>query len=157
MRNKTCCFTGHRVIEKDNFKAIRMQTEECIKGLIAEGVLNFICGGAIGFDMLCGELIIEYKKNNPDISLTLALPCQNQDKYFSWDDKKKYIFILANADYIIYTSDNYFRGCMHKRNRYMVDNSAYLIAYCKKNNGGSFYTRNYAIKQGVTIIDIMRD
>lgn len=155
MKNRTCCFTGHRVIKKEYLQTIRIQTEQCIKELIAEGVLNYICGGAIGFDTLCGELIIECKKNNPDISLTLALPCKNQSKFFNDDDKKKYNFILANANCIIYTSDNYFRGCMHKRNRYMVDNSAFLIAYCQKSNGGSFYTRNYAIKQGLSVVDIV--
>ena len=51
-------------------------------------------------------------------------------------------------------SPKYFRGCMQKRNRYMVDNSSLLIAYVYSNRGGSVQTRNYAIKKDKIIIDV---
>ena len=154
MKNKTCCFTGHREIPKEKSKIISIQVEKQIERLIASNILNFMCGGAIGFDILCGESVIKYKELFPEIRLILALPCKNQNKYFNADDNKKYNFLLANADHIIYTSETYFRGCMHKRNRYMVDNSAHMISYCIKNSGGSFYTKNYAKSRGLTIYDL---
>jgi len=51
-------------------------------------------------------------------------------------------------------SPSYTRGCMQLRNRYMVDRADTLIAYVKRDSGGSAYTKRYAIKKGLTIIDV---
>ncbi len=154
MRENTCCFTGHRQIPICELENIKNKIEEEITKLIKNGTTNFICGGAIGFDNLCGEIVSELKVYDKNIRLILALPCKNQDKYFNNEEKKKYENLVLGADEVIYTSESYFRGCMHKRNRFMVDNSKYIISYCTKNTGGSFYTREYAKKNSLTVIDI---
>lgn len=154
MKEITCCFTGHREIPYGDLRKINKQTKLEIKRLIQNGVTVFICGGAVGFDMLCGQIISKLKAKNKNIKLLLAIPCKDQDKYFSKDEKHEYKILLSNADEIIYTSESYFNGCMHKRNRYMVDNSKYIISYCTKNNGGSYYTREYAKSKNLTIINI---
>lgn len=46
------------------------------------------------------------------------------------------------------------RGCMHKRNRHLVDNSSACISYLTENKGGTFYTVNYAKSKGVEVINI---
>ena len=43
---------------------------------------------------------------------------------------------------------------MHKRNRYLVDNSRYCIAYLNQNTGGTYYTVNYAIDNHVQVINL---
>ena len=43
---------------------------------------------------------------------------------------------------------------MHKRNRHLVDNSSICICYLTENSGGTFYTVNYAKKQGLTVINL---
>ena len=48
----------------------------------------------------------------------------------------------------------YTRGCMHKRNRHLVDNSSACISYLTENKGGTFYTVNYAKSKGVEVINI---
>lgn len=154
MKEFTCCFTGHREIPFGSFGKIKRRTKVQVEKLIKNDVMVFICGGAIGFDMLCGQIVSKIKSKNSNVKLILALPCKGQDKYFSQKEKDEYKDLLSKADKIVYTSENYFGGCMHKRNRYMVDNSKYIISYCTKNSGGSYYTKEYAKLQNLTIIDI---
>lgn len=135
MKNITCSFTGHRDLPNDSINIIEKQTKVEIERLINSGVNNFISGSAIGFDALCGNIVIELKEIYPDVNLYLALPCRHQDKYWNNEQKQIYKKLLQSADEIIYVLDNYFNGCMHKRNRYMVDNSYYVISYCTKQTG----------------------
>jgi len=137
-----------------NKKLIGEQTLSAAETLIKEGVDTFICGGALGYDTLCAQIVLYLKKRYEHIRLVIAIPCEGQERYFNLRDKQIYYDILDKADEKVYVSREYFAGCMHKRNRYMVDNSAYLIAYCTKNSGGSYYTREYAKRNNVTVIEI---
>lgn len=62
--------------------------------------------------------------------------------------------IKQKADKVVYTSQEYTRGCMHKRNRHLVDNSSACISYLTENKGGTFYTVNYAKSKGIEVINI---
>lgn len=44
-------------------------------------------------------------------------------------------------------------GYMHKRNRYLVDNSSVCVCYLTEDTGGTAYTVNYAIKSGLKVIN----
>ena len=70
------------------------------------------------------------------------------------EQKKRYYEILKQADKVRVLSPKYTNGCMLERNRHLVDNSAYLICYLRENSGGTFYTVNYAEKQGLKILRI---
>lgn len=147
-----CSFTGHREIPPSALPKIREKLTDTISGLISEGIYSFICGGAIGFDTLSADTVLALRKTHPEIKLCLALPCREQDKYFSETQKEDYKRILSLCDSYHYISENYTRGCMHKRNRFMVDNSDYVVAYCTKTSGGSFYTVKYAASKNKKII-----
>ncbi|MBR5218739.1 MAG: DUF1273 family protein [Clostridia bacterium] len=154
MKQKTCSFTGHRQLPAEKLNKIKRQTLSAIEELIKKGVTNFICGGALGYDTLCAQAVLFLKTRYEGIRLTIAIPCEGQSRYFSNNEKKLYDEILDRADERVYVSREYFAGCMHKRNRYMVDNSAYLIAYCTRTSGGSYYTKEYAKRNNVTVIEI---
>ena len=51
-------------------------------------------------------------------------------------------------------SEAYTQGCMHRRNRHLVDHSSVCICYLTGSSGGTAYTVNYARKQGLEIINI---
>lgn len=154
-KDKTCCFTGHRVIPYSEAEKIERRTSEYIKRLLDKGVNEFIAGGAAGFDMLAERLVLEEKKKDPSIKLKIAVPCPGQDKWYGTSEKTMYQKILSEADEVIYVSDMYYSGCMQKRNRYMADRSAYLIAYCTKDSGGSYYTKRYALRNGLFVLDVI--
>ena len=145
----TCCFTGHRVIKKD-FDIENL--EKIIKKVIKNGYKTFLVGMALGFDTLVFQTLLNFKQYNIDI--IACVPCKEQNKYFNKDQKTTYRELIEKADKVVYVSDEYFDGCMQKRNRYMVDNSSILIAYLYSNMGGTKYTVNYAEKQGKNIIYI---
>ena len=45
-------------------------------------------------------------------------------------------------------------GCMHVRNRHLVDFSSYCICYQTKETGGTAYTVNYAKENGLIIYNV---
>lgn len=82
----------------------------------------------------------------------MVLPCRDQTRGWRENDIARYERIRAAADKVVYTSDEYAPGCMHKRNRHLVDRSAVCVAYCTRSTGGSAYTLSYAQKCGRRVI-----
>ena len=139
---KSCSFTGHRELQKDfDIKKLK----EVLEDLIKKGVDTFYNGGAIGFDLLCAEAVVSLKKDYPFIKLILCIPCLNQEKYYNEINKNRYIEIFNKADEKIYISNTgYFKGCMQKRDVFLVDKADIIVAFLKKKTGGTAYTVNYA-------------
>ena len=54
---KTCCFTGHRVMKIT--PELVQKLRETIIDVIGQGVTDFYNGGAIGWDMLCAETVMD--------------------------------------------------------------------------------------------------
>lgn len=154
MKEKTCCFTGHRNIPSGQYQKIFAKTEEMIESLIIKGYLYFGAGGAVGFDTIAAFAVLKLKERYPDIRLILVLPCLSQTRGWAQEDIEIYEDIKQKADKVVYTSQEYTRGCMHKRNRHLVDNSSACISYLTEEKGGTFYTVNYAKSQGVEVINI---
>ena len=154
MKERTCCFTGHRKLPQDKIEKIVLNLAREVDNLIAQGVTDFISGGALGFDQIAASLIIAKKEMGYEIRLIFALPCKNQDEF--WMDKQKHLYynILAEADEVIYVSEEYANGCMKKRNRYMVDRSAYCICAHLHPFSGTDQTIKYAQKKGLKIINV---
>lgn len=154
MNRQTCCFTGHREISSAEYYFVKKRVMELIDILYEQGVRNFISGGALGFDTIAIKSVLEYKKHHNDIKAILLCPCRNQDMKWKKEDRIQYEIIKKAVDEIVILSEKYYRGCMHVRNRMMVDNSDYCICYLRKNTGGTFYTVNYAIKNEMKIFYI---
>ncbi|MBP3381143.1 MAG: DUF1273 family protein [Clostridia bacterium] len=154
MKEKTCCFTGHRDIQPQELETIKQNIEKEVIALIKNGVTFFLAGGAIGFDTLAAKTVLSLKETYPHIQLHLVLPCAYQAKSWSEQEKIEYENIKAAADSVKILSETYYRGCMQTRNRVMVDNSCFCICFCRKDSGGTAYTVSYAVKKGVSVIHI---
>lgn len=154
-KSKTCCFTGHRIIKTEHKEIICQNLLKLITALAETGVCNFIAGGALGFDTLAANAVIEAREHNSDINLTLALPCKEQAKNWNLKNIKEYNNILSLADKVIYVSDDYYNGCMQKRNRYMIDNSDHCIFYMTSPRGGTAYTIKYAISSETNLHNVI--
>lgn len=154
MIENCCCFTGHRDIPSGEFEQISELVRLNIANLISKGVNTFYCGGAIGFDILCGKTVLDFKKSFPSLKLNLALPCPEQAKYYNLKQTADYMLLKNNCDSIYYASKEYNSSCMHERNRFMVEMCNYVISYCRKSSGGTFYTVKYATKKNREIISI---
>ncbi len=137
---KNCAFTGHRKLERD-FSAIKLKRE--IKKLIERGVETFYCGMAQGFDLIAGEMVLELKKKDEKVKLICCIPCENQEKYYTAEDRKRYCEIIRKADEIFVLGKECTKGCFLARNRFMAEKADVLVCYCKKATGGTAYTVNY--------------
>ena len=86
----------------------------------------------------------------------MVLPCPPEQQSLKWNEKqkKRYYRLLERADKVRVLSLEYTDSCMLDRNRHLVDNSGYLICYLRERRGGTFYTVNYAERQGLEIIGL---
>lgn len=149
---KTCCFTGNRNIADNEVDAIKAWLDREALRLAGRGIISFWAGGAIGFDTLAAKAVLRLKAKMPDVQLGLALPCKNMHERWSESDRQTLLDCINLADRTIYMSEEYFAGCMHLRNRFLVDNSSACLYYSVCNGGGTAYTVGYAKKQGLQMI-----
>ena len=154
MINRTCCFTGHRKIPLDKLESVTQRLRDAVIASIKDGYLYFGAGGALGFDTLAARTVLDLKKDYPQIKLILVLPCRTQSRGWKQEDIEEYNRIMKAADKVVYTSQDYYNGCMHKRNRHLVDNSSLCICYLNSNTGGTAYTVDYAKSVGCRVSNI---
>jgi len=141
-KEDTCCFTGHRNIPVDQLPVVSAKLRAEILQAISEGYTHFICGFAIGADMIFAEIIAELKQ---EYSLTLEAAVPYPGRMNTPD--KIFQRTIACCDIVRIHSDHYCGGCYMKRNRYMVDQSSRIIAiYDGRLTGGTASTLKFAKK-----------
>jgi uncharacterized phage-like protein YoqJ len=149
---KSACFTGHRNLGSD---LNRGRLVRCIEKAISKGCDTFICGGALGFDMLAARTVLELKNIHPHIQLHMYLPCANQSERWSIAQKREYYRILAGADLVDKVTRPYYDGCMRERNYKMVDASDLCICYINNiERSGTAQTVRYAKRKGLIIVNV---
>ena len=156
LKKHTCCFTGHRDMPSDRKSDIRSQLKAAVEREIQNGYRFFGAGGALGFDTMAAQTVLELKPQYPQIRLILVLPCVDQTAGWKQSDIDEYEHIKALADKVIYTSKAYYSGCMFKRNRHLVNNSSLCICYLTRQTGGTAYTVRYAESKGVTVLNLSK-
>ena len=154
MQSKAVCFTGHRALPAEELPEISRHLEDTLIALIEQGHCYFGAGGALGFDTLAAQMVLRLRERYPQIRLILVLPCRVFDCGWPQDSIDIYEDIKRHADKVIYSAENYFRGCMQKRNRHLVDSSSVCICYLTTPTGGTAYTVNYARRMGLQVINI---
>ena len=151
-RKRRACFTGHRPEKlRLDETAVRTILGNAIDAAIANGFVTFISGMARGVDIWAAEIVLERKKNNPDIRLICALP--HPDFEHSWRDswQQRYREILARADWIKTICPTFSMASYQRRNEWMVDHSALVIAIYNGTKGGTRNTIEYAERHGVKV------
>ena len=131
MKEKTCCFTGHRDIPSGANQRIFAKTEEMVESLIKKGYLYFGAGGALGFDTIAAFAVLKLKERYPNVRLILVLPCLAQTRGWSREDVEIYEDIKSKADKVVYTSQEYTRGCIElakdRKHTRPVDSSVRML------------------------------
>ncbi len=153
-RSKTCSFTGHRTIPDGMSEYLIKRIMDEVNYLYALGVKTFLAGGAIGFDTLAAKAVIECRETHNDIRLIIVIPCRDQARGWKQADIDTYERIKKLANDVIYLSEHYYRGCMHSRNRYLIENSKTCICYLTQESGGTAYTVKYAKDKGLTVFNL---
>ncbi len=163
VEKRTACFTGHRpqsipyLWDEGSELSLRLKDE--LRNMIIDlidnhGVSHFISGMALGVDMIAAEIVLELKKNYPNITLECAIPCETQARKWTEKYRDRYFSIIEMSDKETLLQTHYTADCMHKRNRYMVDKSDYVIAVWNGSSSGTGKTVLYAKENNKQIIQI---
>ena len=154
----SCCFTGHRPAklpwgtDESDERCLRLKARlrEVIARAVEDGYTHFICGMAEGCDLYCAEAVLALRQLHSDTVLEAARPCETQANSWPEADRRRYQAILDQCDLETLVQHHYDRGCMMRRNRYMVDRSSRIIAvYDGVPKGGTAQTLAYAMRQGL--------
>ena len=162
MKEFTCAFTGHRpksfpwrYDESDpDCVLLKEVLSEQIKALADRGVTDFLSGMAQGTDLYFCEAAQALRDDRPGVTVEAAIPCEEQAAKWPEQDRERYFRLVELCDFETVVQRHYDRGCMLRRNRYMVDRSSLLIAAFDGTLGGTMYTVTYAMKKGVEIVTI---
>ena len=161
-REICCCFSGHRPNRLP--WGSRESDERCLdlKGTLADtledlygrGFRHFICGMAQGCDFYFAEAVLALRELHPDVTMEAAIPCPTQADRWAAADRERYAALLARCDEQYLIQQTYSPGCMQRRNQYMVDHSALLLAAFAGLPGGTMNTIPYAQRSGVETVVI---
>lgn len=122
----TCCFIGHREINKD------FETETKLKGLIfgliEQGVTQFLFGDHSDFNDLCYEIVTKLKKANPNIRRI-----HFRTNYPEADEYTKGLLTMGYEE-SVFASEIALSGkaVYVERNRAMIKASDICVFYCNK-------------------------
>ncbi|MBQ4154283.1 MAG: DUF1273 family protein [Clostridia bacterium] len=142
---KTCFFAGHRPYkftyepeqEERFLTTLKNSINKTVREAFDNGYDTFLCGGAIGFDIMCAESVIELKKKFPQVRLVCMLPFENHHNSFPAEWQTRFTDILDACDFIDYVSPDYVTGCYYDRNHNMIKNSSLLITFFDGKGGGT--------------------
>lgn len=163
VEKRAACFTGHRpqtityLWDESSPQSLELisRIKKAIVYLIKEkGVTHFISGMAIGVDMIAAEIVLDLKKKYPTITLECAIPCETQANKWTEKYRDRYFSIIEMSDKETLLQTHYTADCMHKRNRYMVDHSEYVVAVWDGSPSGTGKTVMYAKENNKEILQI---
>ena len=154
----TCCFTGHRHFPWSGapasrpYRSLMQKLEAAVEEALRRGTTHFICGNAVGVDTWAAELVLQKKKEHPQIVLEIALPFAGHNAHEPACQK---VQEQADRVHVVGRSKNR-NAAFFERNRYMVDHSDLLIAVYDNAHprGGTAATMEYAKQQGLAVIEI---
>ena len=141
-----CCGFGHRVVLHP--LPLDLVLEQMI---IQNHVTVFMTGGMGEFDMQFAKAVRKLKKYYPPIRLILVKPYfshelnTNQCNYERLYDE---IIIPAAVEGV------HYKAAVEKRNRWMVEQSDFVISYLYRQYGGAYKAIRYAERYNKIVIPI---
>ena len=161
-RQTACCFTGHRPgklpwgMNEEDQRCVDLKNRlwDAVEAAYEEGMRHFLCGMALGCDMYFAEAVLRLRRLHPDVTLETAIPCLTQSDAWPERQRQRYFALLDQCDYETVVQEKYTSSCMQRRDRYMVDHAAMLIAVFDGLPGGTRYTVQYAMERGLAVVDL---
>ena len=161
-RETTCCFTGHRP-EKLPWREdegdprcleLKARLAGAVEAAYEKGMRHFLCGMARGADFYCCEAALALRERRPGVTVEAVIPCEEQAARWRERDRERWFSLVERCDNETMLQHHYDRGCMLRRNRYLVDHSAMLLAVYYGLVGGTMYTISYAMKRGLDVVTL---
>lgn len=106
------------------------------------------------FDGICSSFVRNMKRRGSTIKLYLVIP------YFTQAVNTQKDYYEEMYDDIIRPVDLmgvHYKQAIQSRNKWMIDNAGYLVAYVDKEHGGAYQTLRYAKGQkGIHIVNLAK-
>lgn len=157
MHKNTCCFFGHRTINKTD--ELKSKLKEKIENLIVENSVDtFLFGSKSQFNSLCLETVTEIRKKHTHIKRVYV---RAEYRYIN-DAYKNYLLNSYEDTYYPESVVGAGKAVYIKRNFEMINKSRFCIVYYNENNlpttrkSGTKISLEYAIKKARKIINITK-
>ena len=153
MKERTCCFIGHRKIEETS--ELRAELYKIIERLIKdEKVDTFLFGSKSQFNELCHDIVTKIKEKYPHIKrIYVRAEYPNIDNYY-----KNYLLESYEDTYYPNKIIRAGKATYVERNCEMINNSRFCIVYYDelrvptKRKSGTEIALGYAVKHKKEII-----
>ena len=159
-RQMTVCFSGYRP-EKlpwgydecdPRCAQLKQRLRRAVCAACDDGFRHFICGMAQGCDLYFCELALALRQLHGDVTVEAAIPCPSQAEGWPAEQRLRWQRLVAACDYETMVQQQYSPGCMQRRNRYMVDHAAMVIAVYDGQTGGTQRTVEYALRRCLPVV-----
>ena len=107
---------------------------------------------ARGVDLYACEAVLQLREKYRDVTVEAAIPCPSQPEGWPEEEQRRWHDLVDRCDYETVVQDHYDAGCMQRRNRYMVDHAAMLIAVHDGQSGGTRRTIEYALRRRLDVV-----
>ena len=138
----TCTFFGHRDCDESIYKSLKNTILELIQN---ENVTRFLVGNNGGFDCLVLKTLRECRELFPNIDYCVVLAYMPKNE--NYDYPTIFPEELANKPK---------RYAISYRNKYLIDNSEFVIAYISRNFGGAYNSFSKAQKMNKNVINLYK-
>ncbi|MDR1630415.1 MAG: SLOG family protein [Oscillospiraceae bacterium] len=154
--NQTCCFTGHKILPKDQIETITSNLNHTIDNLIAQGVTDFLSGGLLGFDLLAASLVLAKKEAGANVRLLFALPYPHHEQY--WTERQETLLhnLLLHADETVYVSEAYHPTYMKRHSAFLATHASVCVCALKKPLCDTHQTVRLARGLRLPVINILK-
>ena len=161
MRRSLCCsFTGHRPEklpwgdQEEDPRCLELKDKlaTSVGTAYEAGYRHFLCGMARGADFYFCDAVLELRERRSGVTLEAVIPCEEQAARWSERERERWFSLVERCDGETMLQHHYDKGCMLRRNRYLVDHSSMLIAVYDGMLGGTMYTLSYAMKRGLETV-----
>ncbi len=105
-RASTCCFSGYRPDklpwghneDDDRCLKLREKLYDIISAVYTSGIRHYICGMALGSDTFFCETVLQFRDDQPDVTLEAALPCEDQAARWNEAQRSRYFKLVGQCD-----------------------------------------------------------
>lgn len=141
----------------DSAEALRGRLDATLHELYARGARIFYSGMAEGFDLIAARAVLDLQRQYSDVRLIAAVPFRGQGRSFSAVVQRDYEQILQAANRVDVLQEEYSRESFLRRDDYMVERAATVVAWFDGRAGGTAYTVSRARSLGCEVINLYRD
>lgn len=156
-----CCFTGHRQrhfpfsTESAEFAAFRAALDRAVEEAAKSGRTHFLSGMCEGVDLWGAESVLRLRERDPRVTLEAVVPFAGQERSWAPADRALYRELLEQCQITTVMAQGYYKGCYFVRDRFLVDNASMMIAACAREEGGSRFTMDYALRHAVPVVNLL--